>query len=910
MLQPARTPLETLIDALMALAPPRHLVHVGAGEGLGSIHRWRRHAIPHATLVDAEGRRLTWVQSSPDVQPGWRVHEAVVAEVSGPASWHIASNPDESGLIDVPTLTALWPQLRAVGEPVEVDATSLDAVLTHAFHGGDRPAPDWLLIDCLGAEALLRGAAAWLDTLDVVILRWSSSVARLRGWVDDDVTGFMGERGYTRLGTDSTHHPAVAYLTYTRDRSAQARRSEAQCQALTQRLNDLEREATLALEFRTRLLEEQEARTRALGGQIEQMAAECAALRQARHDMEQAHACEVESLRADLARMHAEVGELRDIGALVEADLRGELAQASATAQDQATAFATELATARGQLRDAAAELARLESEIQNLGQERAQSEGVLRAELLQAQAHADALVATHATELADAREQARASTAELVQVRLDATRQAEQASQVAAALAEELARTQAASQANHVAMLAACEKVESSRVAIAALEEQAQERAQVEAVLRLQLEQVQNQATKAAVEAARLEAELRERLEHRARELALAEERACASQAEVADLHLAIGRHQQSAATLEAELLDARAKLEADGADLIRVRGQLEDMAQAHALELAELRGQVQAAEADAARARSEVQHREESAAMAEAALQAQLAALRFEHEQLTDALAAEKRRAQEAQQTIASLEADLARATDQAFDAVAALATSRSAAQQLADTHAVSEATLRAELTAAIALRDEYARDLAESRSTEKAQKAALDLLKDEAAVLAQAQIDMRTQLDDAVRQAAASAEGFARERADAQARRQATDAELGQARQALAVASGELAQLRGEVHRLIQTREQAEAAHKAELSLAQERANSLVAESTALAQAKAALAAERDALLGQVAAARQEHESLQQQLMARRSENDELAMRQNLMQEELLKAEAQIELIKDLLLREPGV
>ena len=44
--------------------------------------------------------------------------------------------------------------------------------------------------------------------------------------------------------------------------------------------------------------------------------------------------------------------------------------------------------------------------------------------------------------------------------------------------------------------------------------------------------------------------------------------------------------------------------------------------------------------------------------------------------------------------------------------------------------------------------------------------------------------------------------------------------------------------------------------------------------------------------------------------QQLESTRSENQELGNRQQLMQEELVKAEAQIELIKDLLLREPSL
>jgi uncharacterized coiled-coil DUF342 family protein len=56
---------------------------------------------------------------------------------------------------------------------------------------------------------------------------------------------------------------------------------------------------------------------------------------------------------------------------------------------------------------------------------------------------------------------------------------------------------------------------------------------------------------------------------------------------------------------------------------------------------------------------------------------------------------------------------------------------------------------------------------------------------------------------------------------------------------------------------------------------------------------------LSQERDKLASQL-------DEAHQQLATARQENQELATRQQLMQEELVKAEAQIELIKDLLLR----
>jgi hypothetical protein len=64
---------------------------------------------------------------------------------------------------------------------------------------------------------------------------------------------------------------------------------------------------------------------------------------------------------------------------------------------------------------------------------------------------------------------------------------------------------------------------------------------------------------------------------------------------------------------------------------------------------------------------------------------------------------------------------------------------------------------------------------------------------------------------------------------------------------------------------------------------------------------------LAAERQKAL---AVQKQEAANHQQRIQHLEAENQENSMRQQMLQEELLKAEAQIELIKDLLLREPGL
>jgi hypothetical protein len=101
--------------------------------------------------------------------------------------------------------------------------------------------------------------------------------------------------------------------------------------------------------------------------------------------------------------------------------------------------------------------------------------------------------------------------------------------------------------------------------------------------------------------------------------------------------------------------------------------------------------------------------------------------------------------------------------------------------------------------------------------------------------------------------------------------------------------------------------------------------------MAQCDAEAKAKTAALAQRDALSEEKAALTAAHDeqtklatqqqqalsvekqgttSLQQRIQQLEAINTENAYRQQMQQEELIKAEAQIELIKDLLLREPGL
>lgn len=228
--QSGRPPLEVLIEALVALRPPQHGVHVGAGAGagVGSVHAWSRYPVPSVTLIDAQPRRMSWVACRAADAVGWRVLDAVVAASGGSAPWNLASDPEHSGLVDVVALNALWPGLRATRDPVEVPTQSLDAVLENAAGAADRPPPTWLVVDCLPAEAVLRGAEGTLRTVEVVILRSANGLPAELSWSTAELTAYMVAAGYTLLGSDTSLHPALAHQAYLRRPAAPVSSKEPQ----------------------------------------------------------------------------------------------------------------------------------------------------------------------------------------------------------------------------------------------------------------------------------------------------------------------------------------------------------------------------------------------------------------------------------------------------------------------------------------------------------------------------------------------------------------------------------------------------------------------------------------------------------------------------------------------------------
>jgi hypothetical protein len=138
-----------------------------------------------------------------------------VAETDGEATFHVASNPRESGLIPAEALRPLWRNLQEKARR-PMSGIRLDALLS----AESSPRINWLVIDCLPAAALLRGALQLLDQCDVVLARVALLAEKLPALIPEsglnDLRDLLSEHDFKSISQDEERMPLLAAALFVR----------------------------------------------------------------------------------------------------------------------------------------------------------------------------------------------------------------------------------------------------------------------------------------------------------------------------------------------------------------------------------------------------------------------------------------------------------------------------------------------------------------------------------------------------------------------------------------------------------------------------------------------------------------------------------------------------------------------
>lgn len=223
------------------------------------MHLWRQWPAPEvAVLIDVDVERTHWAKALVAEQADWHLIDGTLLDqADAEAMYYRASNPTEDGLLDPQALSPLWPNLHALGQQ-QRPATRLDTLLDGLDLGAKFQAPSqiWLLLDCLPAARILRGASGLLQHAAVVCARvlleppeGAPEEATLAA-----VEAELLPLGYRCVQLTESNHPAVGEALFARawdihlrpqlqQASQQQQQAEAKTKELTQALESARAEA-------------------------------------------------------------------------------------------------------------------------------------------------------------------------------------------------------------------------------------------------------------------------------------------------------------------------------------------------------------------------------------------------------------------------------------------------------------------------------------------------------------------------------------------------------------------------------------------------------------------------------------------------------------------------------------------
>lgn len=231
--------LQSWLDHLRLLNPVTGVAHVGAGTGQDAV-RYAHWNVPVAVLIEAEESCHDKLPAVASGLPGWSVHTALLSDQEEEKAFYLASNPNENGILSPECLTGLWRNLKTK-EQRRLKATTLDNLLAEL-----NPYPEtinWVVIDCLPALPIVRGAGRLLDGWDVIIARVVLDETQLQatGAAKAEVDVFLSGHGYRCIACEEERQPAVGRALYVRDWKT----------SLHARLHELQRDVAIQAEARS-----------------------------------------------------------------------------------------------------------------------------------------------------------------------------------------------------------------------------------------------------------------------------------------------------------------------------------------------------------------------------------------------------------------------------------------------------------------------------------------------------------------------------------------------------------------------------------------------------------------------------------------------------------------------------------
>ncbi len=318
------------LTTLAQWLPPKNVAHIGAN--LPAIYQ-TLDAVP-LWVVDFDSHKKVQVQQQFPAAPLHFLAQ-VVAEHTGPAVWHQASNAAESGLLPPEQLRHYWQNLKTIAtQPVE--ASSLDSILTT-----QKIQPAWIWVDCFPALVILRGATNALAQANVVVAR--VIISDIDAPADTSlaaVQAFMQHRGFVLAGVQPERHPSIGTAVFFRDFAQLAVERQAELDAQLLKTSEIKEYQSKQAVAQQQQAQEASKTIAAIEAEKTQLETDKAALQTA-HDALTAEKAQLTSERDAHAEARTQAIADRDLQTQLASKRQAQLAQLT-QAQDAQSKLAAE----------------------------------------------------------------------------------------------------------------------------------------------------------------------------------------------------------------------------------------------------------------------------------------------------------------------------------------------------------------------------------------------------------------------------------------------------------------------------------------------------------------------------------------------------------------------------------------
>lgn len=212
---------ELAVSLLQQLLPPTSAIVVGVNRLNPVWLSWPRLSHDRVLLIDAQADRLQAVHQHLQQTRGWRTIEAVLDSTDATAPFHAMNHAGESGLLPDSTLQQLWPNIRSLHSATR-PTQQLDTLLAGdpGLSALGEEAAGWLIVDCLPALRVLRGAAQHLQRCAVVAARVLVGRAAEAGIQDAtlaELQSALTPLGFRHALSLEETHPDIVTAIFVRD---------------------------------------------------------------------------------------------------------------------------------------------------------------------------------------------------------------------------------------------------------------------------------------------------------------------------------------------------------------------------------------------------------------------------------------------------------------------------------------------------------------------------------------------------------------------------------------------------------------------------------------------------------------------------------------------------------------------